>query len=232
MRISGSDWALTVIPHIFCAAQSSTAGAALTLLTAGVAGTFSITAADMYSSFRTASDTLTNFIVRMVFDDTPTSLSARTLSATGVSGTTGVYAVGVSTTRAAAMNLFATWAPASTGLVATYFDTQSFTSPRLVRTDASIDFSAASGAGFISTLVNGEFSVRWTGYAGSGSACTGTFSIQAINSDERVPPPSPRHHLHCAGPSVGRQLPPARLFYHRPPRRHDGHPRLLRCLYI
>ncbi len=186
----GGDWTVSVLPALFCAAASSVTGAGLSVLTAGTAGSFTLTSRDMYGNRRTASDVPSQLVFRATFADTATSTSAnaRTLNSfTTGADASGLYPRTFSTTRASALTLYATQSLGA-GIVATYYDAFTFMSPRVVQTDASIDFSAAAGAGFLSGLSNGEFSVRWVGYFNPGglSCSPATFTARIDSTDERV----------------------------------------------
>jgi hypothetical protein len=69
-------------------------------------------------------------------------------------------------------------AAAASGLTGTYFDTASFTTQRLVRTDPSVNFAWGTGRP-APTVGPDTFSVRWTGRLLPVTAGSYTFSVQS-----------------------------------------------------
>jgi hypothetical protein len=170
-----------VKPAVVCAAKSTVADndGSLSISTAGVTRTFTLTARDAFDNQRDAIDD--SFIARATLldgdsSDPPfhgsfTHQNWATLKASGESNNAvfdqnGKYEVQYYVTRSSSYQMTIQSADVQgNGLYGTYFSTTSLIGTAVTQTDATIDFNWGRSDPTTSTSIKaGAFSVRWSGY--------------------------------------------------------------------
>jgi len=156
-EVEGSPSTLTVKSGISCATNSYAYGAALTVLTAGVEGEFSIQAADDMSNVRDASGSV--FLIQADLSGSSPVLGVADYVSSGV------YTGAVTVTRSGDYLLSVELGDeGDDGLYGVYFASQDFASPSRVRIDRNFDINWGLSSPFDSGFGSDRFSVRWTGY--------------------------------------------------------------------
>lgn len=187
--------AVTVHAAVPCGTTSSASGVGLTLTTAGVLASFTLTARDAFANLR---DTLHDEAYGYMYKTNVRVGSLATLRPTNLDRADGLQVMSFNITRAGSATVNA-WVAQSGGLHATYFDDEALTSALYIREDVTVDFS---GTGDVSStsqwpgasaqaVTGGTFAVKWVGFVRPPHDYVYTFSMEvqdttAAPSDDRV----------------------------------------------
>jgi hypothetical protein len=170
-----------VKPAVICAAKSTISDndGSLSISTAGVTRTFTLTARDAYDNQRDATDD--SFIARASMLDGAASdppfhgsfvhqdwatLAAQGETSNAVFDQNGKYEVQYYITRSSSYRMTVQSANVQgNGLYGTYFSTTGLSGTAVTQTDATVDFNWGRSDPTTSTSIKtGAFSVRWAGY--------------------------------------------------------------------
>jgi hypothetical protein len=156
----------------FCAAASTLKGPSLSLLTQGVAGTFTLSFRDVFSN-------PTPPLVEVFASASSAKASQPPLQ----TSTSSLPILFLEPTPSATLSVAAAL---KGGLFATFYDTHTLAAPRAVRAEGGVDFSTSGAAPHASLTSSSIFSVRWGGFLRPTVADEYALGLVFVAADERA----------------------------------------------